>query len=311
MANNPSEERARSLVQGVLGRPLTPWDNNDGTMKPDYRAEDSPTLSLEVKRVTVEEFRQLDAELGGIDYFESKLLGKAWIVAIDLPTLETKIPTPPRKPPPATTAADRAFWEKAGFRVTPIEERMKVRPPARLPTPRVKDIARDLEELLGELEHRRIYTTRGFDGEGMDDWGAVWAVERRIGKGMAIGTEPIPGQHPGIQISTSYGFARTGDPDVLIHRLELYLGSEMAKNLRETLTHATEQDERHAFLVIDSTEPEFASMREWGVTRLPTRIPQLPRMIDRLWIGGVDDLVWWFERDGGWSACNFSSDRLR
>lgn len=311
MANNPSEEHARSLVQGVLCRSLTEWDNNDGTMKPDYRAKDSPTLSLEVKRVTVEEFRQLEAELSRVDYFESNVLRKSWMVAIDLPTMKAKIPTPPRARPPKLTAADRAFWEEAGFRVIPIEKRMRVRPPARLPTPRVKNIARDLEELLAELERRHIYTTRGFAPEGMDDWEAVWAVEHRIGKGIAVGSDPIRGQQPGIQILTAYGYARTGDPDSLVHRLEIYLGSDMAKNLRETLAHAPEADERNAFLVIDNTEPEFASMREWGVARLPTRVPQLPPMIDRLWIGGVDDLVWWFERDEGWSACNLSTDRAR
>lgn len=302
MANNPTEQYARSVVQGVLNRRLSKWDDNDGSMKPDYRAEDSPTLSLEVKRVTVEEFRELDAELDRVDRFESKLLRKAWMVAIDLPTLETKIPTPPRTQPPATTSADRAFWQTAGFSVTFVEERLKVAPPARLPTPRIKGIAKDLEVLLGELEHRGIDTTRGFDAKGMDDWHAVWAVERRIGKGMAIGRDPIPPQQPGIDILPGYGSARTEDPNVLVNRLEIYLGSAMAKNLRETLAHAPKEDERHAFLVIDRTEPEFTSVYEWGLTRLPTRIPHLPPMIDRLWIGGASGLVWWFDVEGGWCA---------
>jgi hypothetical protein len=306
MVSSPSEEHARLLVQEVLCRSLTEWDNNDGTMKPDYRAEDSPTLSLEVKRVTVEEFRQLEAELRRVDYFQSDVLRKSWMIAMDLPTMETKIPTPPTARPPKITAADQAFREKAGFHVVAVEARMNVRSPRPLPIPRIKRIAEDLEELLVDLERRGIYTTRGFDADGMDDWGAVWAVERRIGKGIAMGSDPIRGQQPGIEILSSYGYARTLDPDVLVNRLEVYLTSDMAENLRSTLASVPPQDERHAFLVIDATEPEYASMREWGVSRLPSRLPLLPPEIDRLWIGGVGHLVWWCDREAGWNAHDLS-----
>jgi len=280
-----SEVEARVAIEGALGVRLDRVAPRSEGATHDYDlVMQDVRIAIEVKRATSREFRHITSAAGDVEFFNSSRLSNYWWVVVEAPTLGDKLPSMPEIPDvgpedgniqsPLTTLR---FVPKAE-RIE--QERRRALHRAQWKPPSLKHLGRDIENDLVLLESQGVTTTRGLEGD-LDCQRAIIRIEARTNHGHAMSSTPTGNQSPGVEIVVGSGYVRTGQPDTLAVRLQLWLDSSMSANLRTSLANAV-ADERHGVLVFDpSTEPEFESVREW--TELPSISLQLGDHVDTLW----------------------------
>jgi hypothetical protein len=256
---DPSEQLARAAFEQITGRRLTEWDVPPRVGAVDFRCQDEPTVSLEVKRVTVESFH---AALARVDehgtFLPSQNLSKRWLILAEAPTRNR-----PRALP------DIKRWRDQG------------------------------EAVLVALESRGItcsqdaapefHPSQGFYGPMMD-------FHRLFGDALALAHDATPNMPPGIDFHASWGYSCPDDPNILAAAVDEFVtgSSKEAVNLRDKLERSTD-DKRHAFLVVSLAVDEAWLFDRWGANRLPSEPLTLPDFIDRAWVTVGGATTWWFE----------------
>lgn len=293
-----SERVAREALESVLGRQLTRFRTQSGRPTPDYA--DELHEAFEMKELTSEEFRRLRAQTQEEGWFTSQKLAKRWSVLIEAPTLADKFRPVPNFP--ADDPQQIADLEAQGFTVMRKAEG-EVQWAARfagqlLRTPRIRGLARALEEHLNLLEQAGITDTRTARSTTNDLRHALTEISQLTHGAICMATEPFGGQ-AGIQLSLGFGYMRTGRADVIAFRVQGWLDSELSFNLRRSL--GPEFSSRHGVLIFDPSEPEYWSAQEIDGDFLPATHLNLPSEIDVLWCI-VGQRVLRFEPALGWQS---------
>lgn len=294
---NDSERLALSCVAHASGRVVT--RNRDENDVPDLETLDAPTWAIEVKQLTVEEALALTSSFRRQEVVTSEKLTKSWHIIWDVPMLDDKL----RKPRTSQPVPDeyRKGLEAAGFRVEDDSE-----PPAsRVPKPVFKGNAkqrRELEDVLAGFEEAGMDSSR--ESPATPDHARLrMRFHAVVGAAMAVAhpADPDHGLLPGYQFALGSGGVATGEIDEVVGRVEQYVAGDDGESLRFQLEACTSYAERHAFLVLDRFEPEAWRSDEWDTSTLPSRVPDLPDMIDVLWFS-LAHLCWCWRPDSGWSA---------
>lgn len=253
----------------------------------DYRLPDG-SVGVEVKRITDSIYNELTNAFGRGDHLDSSVLAGRWTVMIDRPTLSTSLEPVPRFPD--DDDATISELEAVGMTVQRKAEReaewRATHPGPRRLSPRLARLGPDLESHLAVFENYGIRSTRGLYpyGQPEDLAAAVVAISRRTCGAIRHRHEPSSGQSPGVDIALASGYVRTGRADTMVGRIQLWLESDLSKNLRHSLANEPPGAERHAVLCFDaSTEPEFIAASEQGTDFCPTADLQLPPEIHVLW----------------------------
>lgn len=169
----------------------------------------------------------------------------AWWLTVPRPTLDQRLPAH------LPTTIRTITLDDYGAGVAPTVVPNPLRQPNEFGRPDFRGLRREAERLLGALEVAGIMTTRG------DEYRIPEATElvALLQGGMAMAHDPLDG--PGYEVVVESGFTRTGTGEPLVARIAMYLTSSESDNLRATLVDGIEAGEvRHAFLVLDRTEPE-------------------------------------------------------
>ncbi|MBA3374361.1 MAG: hypothetical protein H0U00_00835 [Actinobacteria bacterium] len=282
-----SQENARAVLERILKRPLIDFKPDPRRPSPDYTDEHDE--AFEMKRVTSEELLRLGDQVRSEEFYASMTLSLRWAVAIKAPTLYDKFRAMP--PFPDDDEATIAAIETDGMRVVrkaerEAEHRAHFAGQTR-ETPRIRDLGRELEPHLFVLESAGITNTRGAEWRTPEVRRALAEVRRLTHDAICLAHEPSEHFGPGIAISLTGGYVRTGDPDTLAARVHGWLDSPLSNNLRESLW--PDFTRRHGVLSFDSSEPEYQSAQDAGATFLPTLELDLPAEVDVLWcvVGGV------------------------
>lgn len=229
---SPEELRARALLERELDCQLVRV--RPGALPTvDYRAP-AREAGIEVKRVTVAEYYDLTSAWAKITHFDSQLLTGRWSVAVDRPTLSTTLAPVPDFPADDQEAI--AYWEGLGYKVQRRADRVAewraTHPGTRRATPRLDTLAQDLEPHLVVLEAHGLTTTRGaapfLEPEPLAT--ALTAIQDRTQGALCLRHELFGQQRPGIDVVLGAGFIRTGRPDTIPQRLQLWLDSPMSAN---------------------------------------------------------------------------------
>lgn len=294
----PSEQLALDCVRLVTRRDA--HRNPDESGVPDLMIDSAPSVAVEVKELTVEAARALMGQLRNVPYYESSKLQKWWTVTVDTPTLDQLLPRATFVPRPPVSDELRRAYAIDGFELV---EDSPPQTPASISTVPVKRLCERLEPLLERAEQAGLTNTRTIP-ENLEAHRIT--MEYRMlagGASIAMAHDPQPhnGRPAGIELVRSTGQVSTGDPDRVVARAEEYVAGELGESLRLQLLACRAYDERHAFLVLDSLEPEWMRVHEWDTAIVPSRPPTLPDMIDALWIT-LGHLCWHWHPDGGWSA---------
>jgi hypothetical protein len=267
----PEEAWAKKLFETVTHRTLTEWDIPPRQGAVDFRCTDIPALSLEVKRLTAQGFHDRLAELERVpDFTPSSKLSCHWGFAIEVPTLGQAAPR---------------------FKLAGLPEKM--------------------EPVLLECEARGIRNTRSasieFDLRTGYPCGPVFELRKLVGSAIGIATPSTPNLPAGIRFHGAWGHACADDPDRLAVVAEDFLAgaSKEATNLRDKLA-ASDDDERHAFLVLTGAVGQGWLLDDWGTERLPSRPINLPACIERVWITRGGPTVWCCDRSA-WSAARIDA----
>jgi hypothetical protein len=281
-----SELEARSLLQAEFGCELVRVPTGS-IPTPDYR-EPSGRRSIEVKRLTSQQYRQLGADRNTRHWDSANLSGR-WAVLIERSTLSSILePVPPF---PDDDPETIAYYTAHGFRVrTRAEREAEWRAnhpgPAQPTTPRLKDLGRDLDPHLLILEQHGVTSTRAAVHMAADPriMTALRFIEARTNGAICIRQDLLPGQIPGIDIALASSYVRTDRADRIVQRVELWLASSECENLKTSLANEIGM-ERHAVLVFDAgTEPEHRAATKQGLEFCPTIPISLPDEIDVLWL---------------------------
>ncbi len=300
---------ARALVESDLGRPLdrvTPIDQPTV----DYRLADG-SVGVEVKRITSEAYNELTAAFAGARHIDSELLTGRWTAMIERPTLSTTLQPLPKFAPDDEGTIESL--QAAGFTVKRLAEReaewRASHPGPRTQSPRLARLAEALEPHLAVMELHSLTSTHGVYpyGQPIDLATAVVEIARLASGGLCHRHEPFTGQRPGVDLALSSGYTRTGRPDTVVGRIELWLDSDLSANLRDSLRNEPPDTVRHAVLVFDAaTEPEHSAAQELGTDFLPTAQLRLPPEIDVLWFV-LGEVACRYERESGWRALEVPS----
>jgi hypothetical protein len=295
-----SEVRARRALESVLGRQLTRFrrqPEHSRAETPDYT--DDGNEAYEVKQVTSKEFRELNTAIRDLPFFESSALTKHWLVGISAPTMADRFRPMPDFPDddPELIAA----LEADGFKVTRKTE-LEAAWSKRFSgtdrqAPRITNLAPDLEPHLLVMERAGITNTREAQPMTREQQRALAWIAQSTHGAICMAHEPFDGR-AGITIKFGYGYVRSG-PDTLAFRVQAFLDSEWADNLRQSLW--PEFARRHGVLVFDSSEPEYWSANEAGRAFVPTADLTLPDEIDVVWCL-VGRLLLRFERGDAWQS---------
>ena len=292
-----SELLAKGCFEKLTGRELQPAvPDND---VPDLRTSGPPMIAVEVKEVTVEETRRLIEAWRRVSYFESSVLSKWWTVALMVPMLDDLLPQSSYQPRPTVTEECRSALAAEGLIVV---DDVPPTTPAILHAPDPRRLCQRLEPLLSQLEEREVRCTRGSHRD-IDSWRVVFQVERLTNGGIAMAHEPLThsGRPAGIELAVSSGAPATGDANRFLARVEEFMHGARGESLRLQLAACGSYAERHAFLVLDSTEPEWWTSHDWGESVVPSRPPVLPPMITAIWIA-LGHLCWCWHPERGWLA---------
>ncbi len=294
----PSEKLALDCVRAVTGREA--HRNPDESGVPDLMIDDAPSVAIEVKELTVQAARALIGQLRSVPFYESSTLDKWWTVTVDTPTLDRLLPQATYVPRSPISDEMAKSYEIDGLKV--VEDSPPQTPASISPIP-IKRLCERLEPLLERAERAGLTTTRTIPND--LEAHRITIEYRRIagGRSTANAHDPQPqhGRPPGIELVRATGQVSTGDPDRVVARAEEFVAGDLGNSLRLQLLACTAYDERHAFLVLDSLEPEWMRVHEWDTATVPSRPPVLPEMIDAVWIT-LGHLCWHWHPDAGWTA---------
>lgn len=146
--------------------------------------------------------------------------------------------------------------------------------------PELRSLANDIEADLALLELKGLDTTRTAAGD-PEARQAICRIDARSHGALCMSFDLHGEQTAGIQIQFGYGHVRTGQPETLVERIQLWLNSRLSDNLRLSLRNAV-ADQRDGVLVFDSaTEPEYRSVQDRDY--LPSTPLELGDNIDELW----------------------------
>lgn len=297
-----SERTARGVLETVLGIQFVRVPPA-ASPTVDYRSAAGPPRVAEVKEITSKQFRELRKAVTDFDFAPSTVLTRRWSVVLTAPTtFDLLRPQPSLTEPDQELVADMA---KAGLHVLSADERrqewQREHDAARAArTPRVKNLARDLEPWLKVLEDHGVTSTRSL-GLPYETWQARAAIARRADGALCMSHAVSPGGEPGVETHFAYGFKRTGSADAVVDRVEAWFVTDDSNNLLASLA-SEPSSERHAVLVLDPVvEPETGSAQEQGRDFLPTRPISLPGEVDVLWLI-LGPTTCRYTATDGWSA---------
>lgn len=275
----------QSHLEAQLGQPLLRLDEqSDSGPSHDFQTVEgvTPTIALEAKELVSPGFLATRSQVGRVEPFLSSVLRLHWMLSYSEPHLGEWY--------------DPETWQDSS------KGKLAERPLARL--------FHDVEPYLAVLERFGIRQSRSRDigtAASPNDLGAVvnarLALASRV-NGVCLGSEPTRLHPPGIDVSFSYSYVRTGSPNALVTRIQAWLNGPLSANLLASLAGAT-TDERHAALWLAS-DPEADSAQEQGLAFQPTADLELPEPIDVLWVF-VPPVVWRY--DGDWSLSLVQADR--
>lgn len=242
-----AEALAKRLAEAVLGMGLKKVPERS-TKSPDFRPRRSEDarLAIEVKLLSVEESLALDDGWNAVKEFQPcSLLRFAWFLSVPRRTLDERYPAH------LPTTVRTLTIEDLGAGIAPTIVPNPERRPNEFGRPDFRRLRREGERLLGALEAAGIMSTRGNEYS-LPEARELVAI---LHGGMAMAGDPVPG--PGYQVLIESGFSPSGTGEPLIARIAMFLASSKSNNLRATLAEGVEAGEaRHAFLVLDQTEPE-------------------------------------------------------
>ncbi len=304
---SPSEREARLRIEQIQGERLLRVAPSD-VPTPDYEGQTSREI-FEVKEITVGESRHLAASmLTHPNRCDSDDLQLRWWVLLDGPSLSSSLsPTPDfREPDPEL----KARLGRGGFTVSTAEERQRqhrdqVQKHRERNAPRLKSLLQDLEPWLCVLEaHDVRETSSATRAGGLEVAHAAWQIAELTNAAQCYGRPLFQGEQAGIELVIGSGYTRTGDPDTLVDRINLYFSLDESYNMRASLSWR--DSTAHAVLVFDSElEPEAASARTIGHEFLPAHPPALPAEAEVLWVV-IAHLLWCYRRDTeAWTVHEF------
>ena len=265
---DPAEVLAKARFERIDGRTLRDWDVPPRQGAVDFRVVESPTASVEVKRLTAQEFHAGLAHVSSVPDFEpSDVLAQQWHLMVEMSTSRSSQPTVP-----------------------------------------MKGLRKKLEPILAEFEARGVNSTRGasydFD-PATRTFGAPLAEYRRlVGNTLAVAHTPTRHKRPGIRFASGWGNVCPDDPNALAEVVLSFVNDDArpeSVNLRSKLG-ASGDDERHAFIVLTGAIDEAWLLDFWGEQRLPTTDIRLPESIDYLWLTRGGPTTWRADRTNGWQG---------
>lgn len=266
-------------LEAQLGQPLCRLDElSDSGPSHDFETVEgiTPTIVVEAKELVSPEFLATRSQVGHVEPYLSSVLHLHWMLSYSEPRLGEWY--------------DPATWQDSS------KGKLAKNPLAKL--------FNDVEPHLAVLERFGIRQSRSRDkgtATSPDDVRAValarLALNARV-TGVCLGSNPTQLHSPGIDVAFSYSYVRTGFPDALLARIQVWLAGPLSSNLLASLAGVADADERHAALWLAS-DPEADSAREQGLGFLPTTGLHLPRPIDVLWVF-VPPVVWRYDRS--WTA---------
>jgi len=265
---DPAEALAKARFERIDGRTLVEWDVAPRQGAVDFRAIKSPTASVEVKRLTVQDFHAGLARVSSVPDFEpSDVLAHQWHLMVAVSTSGTA-----------------------------------------QPFVRMKGLREKLEPILVEFEARGVTSTRGasydFDPATRTIGGPLAEYRRLIGDSLAIAHTATPHMPSGIRFASGWGNVCPDDPNALAEVVLAFVNDDAKSesvNLRSKLGTCGD-DERHAFIVLTGAIEEAWLLDDWGVERLPTTGVRLPETIDVLWITRGGPTTWRADRTKGWQG---------
>ncbi len=250
-----SLDLAGRLLSGALG---TAFEKIPETSTPtaDLASVDGAHIA-EVKRVTSSSMRELGRATDDAVRTSREIpeLSRRWSVILEATTNSDSLPPMPTfaEPPPA----QRAALENDGFKVATRAEREAEfhaqHPGSREPTVRVKGLIDAL------VPHFKILEANGVSGDSYS-WNHLFrtdevAIAQRAILALTGGTHVHsfePTEAPtGVDILLSWGYVRTERADTIAGRIQTWLDSDLAANLRDSLRPAVAGATRHAVLVFD------------------------------------------------------------
>ena len=300
---------ARRLLDSALGTSFQPIPETDAPTA-DLRSFDGAHVA-EVKRITSESLRELSQVMGRYETSRDvPELTRRWLVLLKAQTNSDTLPPMPAFPEPSP--AVRAHYEAAGMTVqTRAEREAEFRaehPGPRSPRPQVKQL---IDRLIPHFQVLEAHDVGG-DSQGWVPWFATDPVStakaeilRAIEGGMVSSFVPetVPA---GVDLHLGWGYSRTGCADTIVGRIQTWLDSDLARNLRQSLGAGPPEARRHAVLVFDLTsEPEFEALsRADGA--LAEQALHLPPEVDAVWAVFDDRALAYDGR--GWSGHHIASE---
>lgn len=262
MSHRDEEEYAKQVVERALHRTLVHWDTDGRQGAVDIRAEDSPTISLEVKQFTSADIRVANNRSRKIDtWHPSTVLTRYWTLSVE------------SSPPPDL---NRLIAEAEGL----LEqlERHSIEHTRTLPP---------FDATTDEATRRHLNRT-------------LLRIRQLLGGGAALSNETSQALRPGFFLLIAYELVSTIDPNEFARQVETWLKGEDASNLRAKLSRSTD-DQRHAFLYLDSAHPtNLVGSARHVAEQLPTYQIDLPAGITHLWIAHPGVLIWRYDPLIGW-----------
>jgi hypothetical protein len=296
-------------IAAQLGRPVVRiGQRSDEGPTPDLRTDDGrrPSIAIEVKELIPTEFVAVTAQVARAPGLDSQLLTKRWSVLVTEEPLSSRLAPMPtfRADPPAHEVRRLAEQGLTLISKAELEEQWRqehtLQPRARV---NVKRLAKDIEADLAVLERYGIFETRGYElprtgaADHRTAFNALRAVRQRTRDAICMAHDPIGIEQPGIDIEFGYGTVRSGNPDVVAERVQMWLDDDLSDNLVASLTESG-ADETHAALWL-STEPEAESARAQGAGFCPALPMRLPDGVDVLWVF-IEPVA--LRYDSAWSA---------
>src|SRR5690606_35496856 len=262
MIHRDEEDYAKQVVEPALHRTLVPWDTDGRQGAVDFRAVDSPTISLEVKQFTSADIRVARNRSEMIDtWHPSTVLTRHWTLSVESsppPDLESLI---------ADAEGLLEQLERHGI------EQTRTLPP--------------FDSTMGADTGSHLNRT-------------LLRVRQLLGGGAAISNETSGARPPGFMLYLAYGLVSTVNPDEFAKPIEVWLRGDEASNLRNKLSRSTD-DQRHAFIYLDSSHPpNLVGSARHVAGQLPTYQIDLPARTTHLWIAHPGVLLWRYDPLIGW-----------
>ncbi len=277
---NAEEAHAISMIESLTGLDVVHWDCGEREGVVDLRILTPPRTSIEVKAWTCSKYREATARghLAAVTgWHPESRLDLMWSLGIDLPT---------------TGSSNQAIPHFTGLRAELIEFVVSVS----------RSRWRSIDEVLKASPVEE----------------PAWRLAKRwfdlLPAGGSLGSQPVfsspeaPDEmkQPGVMIFSTTGSGHSADPDSVSEAVSSWFYSgDGAQNLIGKLTRSDDEC-RHACLVLDKSNDLWWLFDYWGTDKLPVNPPRIPPVVDRVWIVGYSDVVWWYDAATGWGAARGS-----